>query len=116
MIPCDRGGKDNRIPATGDAVEAGIVTVIGFHVDDLVKKVIEPTGKEINGKPVMVTKYVETDIVSYDKDKKEYVVTTSDAPQAEAPKPECPTHEEPEAPADSEENNDLPFNNNDNQF
>jgi hypothetical protein len=62
-----------------DALEAGIVTVIGFHVDDLVKKVIEPTGKtDGNGKPIMQTKYVPTDIVTYDEQKKEYVVTTPD--------------------------------------
>lgn len=59
-----------------DALEAGIVQVIGFHVDDLVKKVIEPTGKEINGKPVMVTKYVPTNIVTYDEQHKEFVVST----------------------------------------
>lgn len=63
------------------ALEAGIVQVMGFHVDDLVKKVIEPTGKTDlkTGKPIMVTKYVETDIVSYDKQKQEYVVEIPDA-------------------------------------
>ena len=63
-----------------DALEAGIVQVIGFHVDELVKKVIEPTGKEINGKPITVTKYIPTDIVTYDEQKKEYVITLPDAP------------------------------------
>ena len=59
-----------------DALEAGIVSIIGFHTADLVKKVIEPTGKtDANGKPLMVTKYLPTDIVSYDEQKKQYVVS-----------------------------------------
>ena len=68
------------------ALEAGIVQVMGFHVDDLVKKVIEPTGKTDlkTGKPIMVTKYVETDIVSYDKQKQEYVVEIPDTPTENA--------------------------------
>ena len=62
-----------------DALEAGIVQVIGFHVDDLVRKVIEPTGKtDANGKPLMQTKYIPTGIVSYDEQHKEFVVTTPD--------------------------------------
>lgn len=62
-----------------DALEAGIVQVIGFHVDDLVRKVIEPTGKtDANGKPIMQTKYIPTGIVSYDEQHKEFVVTTPD--------------------------------------
>jgi len=61
-----------------NALEAGIVSVFGFHVGDLIKKVIEPTGKTDpkTGKPVMVTKYLPTDIVSYDEQKKQYVITT----------------------------------------
>lgn len=59
-----------------DALEAGIVSIIGFHTADLVKKVIEPTGKtDADGKPLMVTKYLPTDIVSYDEQKKQYVVS-----------------------------------------
>lgn len=85
-----------------DALEAGIVTVIGFHVDDLVRKVIEPTGKEINGKPVMVTKYVPTDIVSYDEQKKEYVVNIPDENPA-------PATEEASAEVETPEENDASF-------
>ena len=88
-----------------DALEAGIVQVIGFHVDDLVRKVIEPTGKtDANGKPIMVTKYVPTGIVSYDEQHKEFVVTTPDDPNENgnadltaAPAPEAP--ENTEAPS-----------------
>lgn len=35
-------------------------------------------GKE--GKPVKVTKYVPTEIVSYDKEHKQYIITTPDSP------------------------------------
>lgn len=65
--------------ALNDSLEAGIVSVIGFHVSDLVKKVIEPTGATgKDGKPIKVTKYLPTDIVSYDEQKKMYVIETPD--------------------------------------
>ena len=63
--------------ALNDSLEAGIVNVIGFHVADLVKKVIEPTGATgKDGKPIKVTKYLPTDIVKYDEQKKVYVIET----------------------------------------
>ena len=59
--------------------ETGIFNNTGFHVTDLVKKVIEPTGKtDANGKPVKVTKYLPTGIVSYDEETKQYVITVPD--------------------------------------
>lgn len=63
-----------------DSLETGILQMTGFHVAELVKKVIEPTGKTDpkTGKPIKVTKYLPTDIVSYDENTKEYVVTVSD--------------------------------------
>jgi hypothetical protein len=65
-----------------DSLETGILQNIGFHVTDLVKKVIEPTGKlDKAGKPIKETKYLPTDIVTYDKDTKEYVITIPDAEQ-----------------------------------
>ena len=61
--------------AINDSLEEGIVKVIGFHVTDLVKKVIEPTGTiGKDGKPIKVTKYLPTDIVSYDEQRKVYVI------------------------------------------
>lgn len=60
-------------------LEAGIVKTLGFHVTDVVKKVIEPTGKtDAKGKPVMQTKYIPTDNVAYDADKKQYVITLAE--------------------------------------
>ena len=63
-----------------DSLETGILQITGFHVADLVKKVIEPTGKTDpkTGKPIKVTKYLPTDIVSYDENTKEYVINVPD--------------------------------------
>lgn len=63
------------------ALEAGIKSIIGFRTEELVKKVIVP-GTDKNGKEIKTTKYVPTDIVTYDKDKKQYVITVPDAPEA----------------------------------
>lgn len=72
--------------ALNDSLEEGIVKVIGFHVADLVKKVIEPTGAtDKMGKPIKATKYLPTDIVSYDEQKKEYVINIPEAPATETP-------------------------------
>ena len=87
--------------ALNDSLEAGIVNVIGFHVSELVKKVIEPTGATDKfGKPIKVTKYLPTDIVSYDEQHKVYVIETKDAPAEEA-EPEVP--EMADAPANEQE-------------
>jgi len=113
--------------ALNDSLEAGIVSVIGFHVADLVKKVIEPTGATgKDGKPIKVTKYLPTDIVSYDEQRKVYVIETKDAPATETPsspeeaadfrseeaEPEVP--EMADAPADEQEpeGNGMPWENN----
>lgn len=58
-------------------LEAGIVKIIGLPVDKLVKKVVEP-GVDVNGQPKKTTKYLPTDIVSYDEKKKQYVITLPD--------------------------------------
>ena len=85
-----------------DLLEAGIVQTLGFHVSDLVKKVIEPTGKTDakTGKALTVTKYIPTDIVSYDEKAKEFVVTFNDenAPVEES---ECPNAEAEEPAEDT---------------
>ena len=59
------------------SLEAGIKQVVGFRVEELVKKVIEP-GVDSNGQPKKTTKYLPTDIVSYDGKHKQYVITISD--------------------------------------
>lgn len=67
------------------SLEAGIKATLGFGVEELVKKVIEPAVNEDgtpkldkDGKPVKTTKYVPTSIVSYDKEHKQFVITTPD--------------------------------------
>lgn len=71
-------------------LEAGIVKTLGFHVEELVKKVVEPTGATDpkTGKPIKTTKYLPTDIVSYDETKKQYVITLPDPEVPEAPEME----------------------------
>lgn len=64
----------NDLDSQVSTLEAGIVQIIGFRVQQLVKKVIE-SGVDKSGKEVKTTKYVPTDIVSYDKDNKQYVIT-----------------------------------------
>lgn len=59
------------------ALEEGIVKILGFHVSDLVKKVIE-SGTDGKGNPIKTTKYLPTDIVSYDSNKKQYVIQMPD--------------------------------------
>ena len=90
------------------AIEAGIVSMFGFHVTDLVKKVREP-----NEKGDLETKYVTTDIVSYDSTTKEFVVTVPDAPEAIVP----PTTEEgPGSDFDADVENQQNEEQNDNQL
>ena len=99
--------------ALNDSLEAGIVSVIGFHVSDLVKKVIEPTGAVgRDGKPIKVTKYLPTDIVTYDEQKKVYVIETKDAPATEAPitSEEAANFHSEEAKAEVPEMADAPAN------
>ena len=45
----------------------------------LVKKVIEP-GVDVNGLPKKTTKYLPTDIVSYDEKHKQYIISVDDTP------------------------------------
>ena len=59
------------------SLEAGIKQIIGFRVEELVKKVIEP-GVDVNGQPKKTTKYLPTDIVSYDEEKKQFIVSIPD--------------------------------------
>ena len=98
--------KTNKLKAEFDAceqqinlLEAGIVQTLGFRVADVVKKVIEPTGKTDpkTGKALTVTKYLPTENVSYDEEAKEYIITLPDA------EPECPTPEEDEVTEETAE-------------
>lgn len=85
------------------ALEAGIKSIIGFRTEELVKKIIVP-GTDKNGKEIKTTKYVPTDIVTYDKDKKQYVITVPDAPEANEDTNASDTEEE--VVEDSNNNNE----------
>lgn len=63
------------------SLEAGIKQVVGFRVEELVKKVIEP-GVDVNGQPKKTTKWLPTSIVSYDEKHKQYVISLPDADAA----------------------------------
>lgn len=89
-LTAEYDGCDTQIKS----LEAGIVTVIGFPVDMLVKKVIEP-GIDVNGMPKKTTKYLPTDIVSYDEKHKQYIISVDETPCS----PDTPTTPtEPTAP------------------
>lgn len=87
--------KDNEIAA----LEAGIVQNIGFHVSQLVKKVIEP------GKPA---RYLPTDAVTYDEEAKQYVINVEEDERIVGDLQGGPTDEEPEA-SEAPNENELPF-------
>lgn len=90
-----------------EGLQSGIKQYVGFDVEQLVKKVIEPAVNEDgtpktdkNGKTLKVTKYVPTDIVSYDKENRQYVITV---PDTEEPKEEVENTEDAETVTDSNE-------------
>ena len=83
------------------SLETGIKQVIGFRVEELVKKVIEP-GVDANGQPKKTTKYLPTDIVSYDETKKQFIVSIPDNNSEDETKS---FSESTEAASPSEENN-----------
>lgn len=83
------------------SLEAGIKQVVGFRVEELVKKVIEP-GVDANGQPKKTTKYLPTDIVSYDETKKQFIVSIPDNNSEDETKS---FSESEEAASPSEENN-----------
>ena len=68
-----------------EALQAGIVQVIGFPVDMLVQKVISTTGAtDTKGNPVKVTKYLPTNVVTYDEQHKQYVINIPSAEEISA--------------------------------
>lgn len=85
------------------SLEAGIKQVVGFRVEELVKKVIEP-GVDANGQPKKTTKWLPTDMVSYDEKHKQYVITT---PNAETPDAVNTAADECKDPATPEVSDDV---------
>lgn len=83
-----------REQAAIDALEEGVVKVIGFHTTDLIKKVVETTDK--GAKP----KYVSTEIVRYDDETKQYVITVPDEGEEPVPEPTKRSREKKEQPTE----------------
>lgn len=102
------------------SLETGIKQVIGFRVEELVKKVIEP-GVDANGQPKKTTKYLPTDIVSYDEQHKQYVIHIPDDNTKEVSKSfseseeTTATSEENMETSKEETNTDTEINNEDEQ-
>lgn len=67
-----------------NSLEAGIVSITGLHVEDLVKKVII-NGVDKNGKPTKTTKYQPTDRVVYDEARKKFIITLPEPQAIEVP-------------------------------
>lgn len=81
-------------------MEQGVIAMTGLQSEDLVKKVVEPTGKfDKEGKPIKNTKYVPTDIVTKDEERNEYVITL---PDPEAPSEKAQEEAPAEVPANDE--------------
>lgn len=90
------------------SLEVGIKQVVGFRVEELVKKVIEP-GVDANGQPKKTTKYLPTDIVSYDEKHKQYVITIPDESETvETPAEETAEENTESTPMDVEPANEEP--------
>ena len=105
-----------------NSLQAGIVTVIGLPVEQLVKKVMEP-GVDCNGQPKKSTKYLPTDIVSYDEQHKQYVITLPDndaegagaIPSAKSETTASPSEEDNMETPTEEPNTDTSAENEDSQ-
>lgn len=94
------------------ALESGIKTLLGVRVEDIVKKVIEP-GTDSNGKPTKTTKYLPTDIVTYDKEKKQYIINIPEGEQISSEET-APAVKEVEVPTEAVEMaTEMPASNND---
>lgn len=59
--------------------DGAIVRMTGYSSQNLIKRVVEPSGKtDANGKPLTVTKWVPTELVSFNEETNTYVI--ADAP------------------------------------
>lgn len=60
------------------AVEKGIQELTGFRVEQLVKKVVETGIDSKTGKQTKSTKYVPSDIVTFDESTRQYIINIPD--------------------------------------
>lgn len=55
--------------------DGAIVRMTGYSSEQLIKRVVEPSGKtDANGKPLTTTKWVPTELVSFNEETNTYVI------------------------------------------
>ena len=55
--------------------DGAIVRMTGYSSEQLIKRVVEPSGKvDANGKPLTITKWVPTELVSFNAENNTYVI------------------------------------------
>ena len=58
--------------------DGAIINMTGFRSSDLIKRVVEPTGKtDGDGRTLTVTKWVPSDIVKFDEERNVYCIDTA---------------------------------------
>ena len=55
--------------------DGAIVRMTGYSSEQLIKRVVEPSGKtDANGKPLTITKWIPTELVSFNAENNTYVI------------------------------------------
>lgn len=84
--------------------DGAIVRMTGYSSEQLIKRIVEPSGKtDANGKPLTITKWVPTELVSFNEETNTYVI--ADIPTdggSEAAAPAGDAAPEVESPSDAE--------------
>ena len=83
--------------------DGAIVRMTGYSSEQLIKRVVEPSGKiDANGKPLTITTWVPTEIVSFNEETNTYVIADIPAEGCEAAAPAGDAAPEVESPSDAE--------------
>ena len=84
--------------------DGAIVRMTGYSSEQLIKRVVEPSGKtDANGKPLTITKWVPTELVSFNEETNTYVIADIPAEsECEAAAPAGDAAPEVESPSDAE--------------
>lgn len=84
--------------------DGAIVRMTGYSSEQLIKRVVEPSGKvDANGKPLTITKWVPTELVSFNEETNTYVIADIPAEgESEAAAPTGDAAPEVESPSDAE--------------
>lgn len=84
--------------------DGAIVRMTGYSSEQLIKRVVEPSGKtDANGKPLTITKWVPTELVSFNEETNTYVIADIPAEgECEAVAPAGDAAPEVESSSDAE--------------